>query len=190
MKTLFPAVIDRAADGSYGVVFPDVPGCTSAGDTLEEAVEMAEAALAQHLEVMAEIGADMPAPSELSALATERADDALAIMLIPARLPARAVRINITIDPELIERIDAVSANRSAFLASAARRELELRNSALGTASRAVGFDWDRDAATGKIAKSTAHAAKTDPKLKRRAAPGELSAPQSTWKGAAKARKR
>jgi hypothetical protein len=54
-------------------------------------------------------------------------EDAVALMLIPARLPSKALRINITMDEGLIERIDAVSTNRSAFLADAARNELDRR---------------------------------------------------------------
>jgi hypothetical protein len=52
---------------------------------------------------------------------------AVALMLIPARLPSKALRINITMDEGLIERIDAVSTNRSTFLADAARNELDRR---------------------------------------------------------------
>lgn len=127
MNTLFPAVVDRAADGTYGVVFPDVAGCTSAGATLEEAVTMAEEALAQHLEVMAEEGIALPTPSELTAVAEGRYPGTAALILVPARMPAKVVRINVTMEDALIERIDAVSPNRSAFLADAARNELERR---------------------------------------------------------------
>ena len=40
------AIIDRAADGSYGATFPDLPGCAAAGNTLPEA--QANAAIAAH----------------------------------------------------------------------------------------------------------------------------------------------
>lgn len=124
MRTLFPAIVDRAEDGTYGVVFPDVEGCSSGGDTLEEAVKNAEEALAQHLDVMNENGLAMPAPSELAQIAAEKPDDSAALILVEARVPERVVRINITIDPALLERIDAESKNRSAWLANAAREKL------------------------------------------------------------------
>ena len=37
MATVFyPAIVERAGAG-FSVFFPDLPGCTSAGDTLQEA---------------------------------------------------------------------------------------------------------------------------------------------------------
>jgi len=33
----YVVLIDQAEDGAYGVVFPDLPGCTAMGDTVEEA---------------------------------------------------------------------------------------------------------------------------------------------------------
>ena len=52
---------------AYGVVFPDVAGCFSAGDTLAEALENAKEALSLHLEGLAEIGKKPPVPSTLEA---------------------------------------------------------------------------------------------------------------------------
>lgn len=46
------ALVHKDSDTSYGVSFPDVPGCISAGDTFEEAVDNAAVALAGHLAVM------------------------------------------------------------------------------------------------------------------------------------------
>ncbi|MBR4741496.1 MAG: type II toxin-antitoxin system HicB family antitoxin [Desulfovibrio sp.] len=47
----------------YAVLFPDLPGCNSQGDTLPEAFSMAMEALAGHLEAMADDGETIPAPS-------------------------------------------------------------------------------------------------------------------------------
>jgi predicted RNase H-like HicB family nuclease len=46
------ALVHKNKDTSYGVSFPDVPGCISAGDTFEEAIDNAAVALAGHLAVM------------------------------------------------------------------------------------------------------------------------------------------
>ena len=45
------AIIRRDASSDYGVEFPDVPGCISAGRTIEEARAMATEALAGHLKM-------------------------------------------------------------------------------------------------------------------------------------------
>lgn len=51
---------------TYGVVVPDRPGCFSAGDTLEDAIEQAAEAIDGHCDVLAGRGAGMPAPRPLA----------------------------------------------------------------------------------------------------------------------------
>ena len=46
----FPIVIHKDAGSGYGVVVPDLPGCFSAGDSLDEAIESAGEAIACHVE--------------------------------------------------------------------------------------------------------------------------------------------
>ena len=43
-------VIHKDAESDYGVIVPDLPGCFSAGSTLDEAVENAKEAIECHLE--------------------------------------------------------------------------------------------------------------------------------------------
>jgi predicted RNase H-like HicB family nuclease len=123
------ALFDRAADGSYGVVFPDFPGCVSAGDSFEEALREASEALAFHVQGMREDGEPVPAPrplDDIRAAGEDWYDPAGAIVAAVPLLPppARAVRVNITIDERLLAEIDAIAKNRSAFLADAARQAL------------------------------------------------------------------
>ena len=70
MARYYPAIIEPASEG-YGVYFPDVPGCTSAGATVQEAARNAEEALQAHLDLTAEHGEIIPAPSELDAIVAE-----------------------------------------------------------------------------------------------------------------------
>jgi predicted RNase H-like HicB family nuclease len=49
----YVALVHKDKDTSYGVSFPDVPGCISAGDTFEGAIDNAAVALAGHLTTMA-----------------------------------------------------------------------------------------------------------------------------------------
>jgi len=51
---------------SYGVTVPDLPGCFSAGDTLDEALEMAKEAIDFHYEGMIEGGLEIPAPRTIA----------------------------------------------------------------------------------------------------------------------------
>lgn len=50
MRYTYPVILHPTESGGYGVVFPDLDGCVSAGDTQAEALIMAEEALTLHLE--------------------------------------------------------------------------------------------------------------------------------------------
>jgi predicted RNase H-like HicB family nuclease len=89
------ALVHKDEGTSYGVSFPDVPGCISAGDTFEEAVENAAEALAGHLAVMKADGDRIPSPrsfEELKRNAEFRDDaaDAIVTVVTPQRMPAPA----------------------------------------------------------------------------------------------------
>ncbi|WP_347270970.1 type II toxin-antitoxin system HicB family antitoxin [Rhizorhabdus histidinilytica] len=119
----YPAIVERASKG-YSVFFPDLPGCTSAGATLQEAARAAEAALDGHLIVTAEAGEALPDPSDLDDVERDPEVDEAARILVRGEKPGRSVRINITMDERLVAAIDRVSRNRSGFIAEAARAAL------------------------------------------------------------------
>jgi predicted RNase H-like HicB family nuclease len=127
------AFIHKDPESCYGVSFPDMPGCTSAGDTLDEAVANAVDALSGHVRMMDMDGDAVPAPRSLEEIIAdpelvEDREGALlsAIALVKDR--GSSTRINVSLDLGLLEAIDAEARSRkqtrSAFLASAARREL------------------------------------------------------------------
>lgn len=122
-EVYFPAVIDRGP-GGYGISFPDLPGCVSAGKTIQEAALMGEEALSLHLLGMAEDGETIPKPSELDAIEPDPEADEVAYVLVKADLPGRKIRVQITLDEGVVSAIDAVAKNRSAFLEDAARVRL------------------------------------------------------------------
>lgn len=83
--THYIALVHKDADTDYGVSFPDLPGCVTAGATLDEARAMAAAALALHLEGLAEDGEAIPAPSSLEAIMVEAEHrDAIAAFAVNA----------------------------------------------------------------------------------------------------------
>lgn len=59
MRLQYAAVFEEAPDG-YGIFVPDVPGCISGGDTMEEARAMIAEALAFHIESLVEGGDPVP----------------------------------------------------------------------------------------------------------------------------------
>ena len=109
----------------YCVTIPDLPVCYAAGDTIEEAMRNSSAALALHLEVMQEEGLPMPQSSRPETILADPSIRLAAIAMIDAPTPNKSVRVNISMASDLLDRIDAVTSNRSAFLAEGARYLLE-----------------------------------------------------------------
>jgi predicted RNase H-like HicB family nuclease len=62
------AVIHKDPDSDFGVSFPDLPGCITAGRTLDETRVMAAEALALHLEGMIADDENIPEPSSIEAV--------------------------------------------------------------------------------------------------------------------------
>jgi predicted RNase H-like HicB family nuclease len=117
----------------YGVVFSGLPGLANAGNDYEDAYRMAHAGLALHWEGLAAGGYPVPEPRTLEQIKAEWEDWAeweknYKLLVVPiAVLPAteKSVRVNVMLPEGTLHRIDAVSKNRSAFLASAAERLLD-----------------------------------------------------------------
>ena len=124
----FVGIVHKGDDSDYGICFPDFPGCISAGSTIEELLVMAKEALQAHIDIMEEYHDPLPEYPMCfdEVLKHEFAADAALFIAIPARLPTKSKRINVTMDGHLLEDIAAVSSNRSAFLAEAARAYLRI----------------------------------------------------------------
>ncbi|MEN4703604.1 type II toxin-antitoxin system HicB family antitoxin [Pantoea agglomerans] len=126
----YPIAIEAGDhEHAYGVTVPDLPGCFSAGDTLDEAIKNAKEAITGHIELAVELGHDMPAVSTIEALATnpEYAGYTWALVEIDViRLLGGSEKINVTLPRSLIDRIDRCVAShpeyksRSGFLAQVA----------------------------------------------------------------------
>lgn len=129
----YVALIHKDKDSSYGVSFPDFPGCISAGATVDEAVSNAIEAVAFHVQGLVADGAPIPKPRSIEAVRTDKTlrdilPDATFVYIPLVQDRGTARRINVSLDPGLIEAIDEAAKDRgmtrSAFLSSAARREL------------------------------------------------------------------
>ena len=131
---VFQAPGDGPDDG-WDAIFPEFPGCVSQGNTPLEATENAVEALALHIEGMVADGEELPAsagpndplPDWLLGHEDEFASPIHAFL--PTEVPGKSVRINITMDEALVERLDAGArregTTRSGFLAQAVREKLQ-----------------------------------------------------------------
>lgn len=112
---------------AFGVVVPDLPGCFSAGDTVEEAFDNAREAIEAHAEVLAEEGQDLPKQKTMSEWQADKEYKGWTwgIVEVPVeKLFGIAEKINITVPALLLKRIDnfaqAHGKTRSGFLTEAA----------------------------------------------------------------------
>ncbi|HEX7887682.1 MAG TPA: type II toxin-antitoxin system HicB family antitoxin [Phenylobacterium sp.] len=124
------ALIHKDAESDYGVSFPDLPGCVTAGTDLDDARTMAAEALALHLDGLAEDGEAAPASSSLEIIMANRENrEAVAIVVQAPEGAVKTVRVNITIPEPDLRQIDqfaeAHGFTRSGFLLRAAKREIE-----------------------------------------------------------------
>ncbi len=121
-------------DHSFGVVVPDLPGCFSAGDSLDEAIANAHEAIDLWCETVIEDGQDIPMGKTI----TEHQQDpelagwVWAVVDVPVeKYLGPAEKINITVPRLLLSRIDEYArshgATRSGFLAQAARAAMAAR---------------------------------------------------------------
>ncbi len=115
----------------YGVTVPDLPGCFSAGETFDAAVEGAYEAIDAHVELLAAEGAEPPVSRSVG---EHQADPDLAgavwvVIDVPVeRYFGPAEKINITVPARLLRHIDAYARahgeTRSGFLVRAAQQAM------------------------------------------------------------------
>ena len=85
----YPAIVEAGDGHGLGVmIFPDLPGCVSAGATVQEAAARAEEALALHLGGMIEDGEPLAEPPPLDRLPADPDVREVARLLVHAELPA------------------------------------------------------------------------------------------------------
>ena len=124
----YPIAIEAGdARHAYGVVVPDLPGCFSAGDTLDEALMNAQGAILLHLEGLLDDGKPLPKASNIEQLRRKRSfrNWTWAIVDVDmSQIGDKAARINITLPQRILRAVDAHARRRgetrSGFLARAA----------------------------------------------------------------------
>lgn len=119
-KRFYPGVLyPPGEDGLSGVHIPGVE-IVASGASPEEALTDAAEILQELIDQLADRGEEIEGPAD----PREVEVDGGQLVLLPAFLPVEKARFNVMMDANLVRRIDAVTSNRSAFLASAARRQL------------------------------------------------------------------
>jgi len=103
----YPVVIHKDSNSDYGVTVPDLSGCFSAGETMDEALQEVTEAIECHLEGLLIDGESIPTPQSVDYYQnnSDYAGGVWAIVTIDlAKLSGKTTRVNITL-PERVLRI-------------------------------------------------------------------------------------
>lgn len=132
MKLKYPIAIEPGDDThSFGVVVPDLPGCFSAGDNVDEAVENSKEAISLWIETVLDDNGTVPAPGRLAdhTKNPEFSEWLWAVVEVDgALLDNQAERVNISMPRRILSRIDRYATvhgeTRSGFLVNAALEKI------------------------------------------------------------------
>ncbi len=124
----YPIAIEPGSETTtFGVVVPDLPGCFSAGDTLDEAIENSKEAIALWIETVLDDGGTVPQPQPVTehVKSSEYAGWIWAVVEVDGSLlDDTAERVNISMPRRILSRIDRYASargeTRSRFLVNAA----------------------------------------------------------------------
>ena len=129
----YVALVDGKA-GRYGVSFPDAPGCTAMGRTMDKAVANAVRALSEWVSYANASGLGVPRGRSIDELrqdaeVAEQIADGAAFAVIPLVIESGTpIRANLSMDSGLLAAVDEAAeragVTRSAFLSDAARDKL------------------------------------------------------------------
>jgi predicted RNase H-like HicB family nuclease len=127
------ALIDGET-GAYGVIIPDMPGCTAMGATIEAAIANAAEAVRDWAAEIEALGGKVPAPRPLEALRRDKEvmtalGEGATLASVPlVRETGRPAKANLSIDAGILAAIDEEASRlkltRSAFIELMAKRHL------------------------------------------------------------------
>jgi predicted RNase H-like HicB family nuclease len=123
----YPVVVHKDPESAYGVSVPDLPGCFSAGDTLDEALQEVVEAIECHLEGLLLDGEPIPSPQTVESHQSnpDYADGIWAFVNVDiTKLSGKTRRVNITLPERVLSLMDKYASEhgetRSGLIAQAA----------------------------------------------------------------------
>ena len=141
----YPIFIHKDENSAYGVIVPDLPGCYSVGDTIEEAIANAHEAIECHIEGLLLDDESIPFKKSVEEHLEDPdfKDGVLAIVEIDiSKISGKTTRINVSLPERFLKQIDEYTqhqgGNRSGFLVDAAmsymlvHKEKKFENKNLG----------------------------------------------------------
>ena len=130
-KYAYPAIFTPEEDGSFSIVFPDLEGCYTCGDSLEDGIEMAEDALALVLYGYEKDARPIPVPSAPATLSLSGNDFvnyiACDTMEYRKMYNNKAVKKTLTSPEWLNEAASAMGLNFSQVLQEALLQKVQMK---------------------------------------------------------------
>ncbi|WP_131196227.1 type II toxin-antitoxin system HicB family antitoxin [Lichenihabitans psoromatis] len=125
MTARYPIAIEQGSERTaFGIVVPDLPGCFSAGDTLDDAMMGVEEAVAAWIDAALDAGDTIPAPSSLGIIQADATYSGWTFAVVsvdPGLLDDTIERVNITLPRRVLKRLDALARaageSRSGYIA-------------------------------------------------------------------------
>ena len=128
MNRIFYPVIFHPEDTGYSVSVPDIDGCFTQGDSMSEAVSMAQDAMGLMLEDYFRSGQPVPSPSQPGSISLEPGDFVVMVEFDEAayrkRHDRRSVKKTLTLPAWLDQLAEENGVNFSRTLQNALKREL------------------------------------------------------------------
>ena len=130
-KLTYYAVFEPSTNGSYGVYWPDLPGCTSFGSTFHQAETMASEALGAHIYSMEQDGDILPESTSPPFREMPEGGIVMPVTIFPDivknELDNRAVKTNITLPAWLKDWAGTQGINLSQALQTTLRQMYDAR---------------------------------------------------------------
>ena len=105
----YPVVVHKDPQSDYGVTVPDLPGCFSAGETLDDALQQAVEAIECHWEGMLLDGQSVPPPKTIESHQNnpDYAEGVWALVAVDiTKLSGKTRRVNVTLPERVLSLMD------------------------------------------------------------------------------------
>ena len=107
----YPVLIEREP-GTVGVIFPDLPGCVAAAETIDQALVDAADVLRDWIEVAEEDGRHVPPPSALEDIDVPPGCALSSVLLVRTEPQRPSVRINLAVDAGVADALTSEARRR------------------------------------------------------------------------------